>query len=133
MNISDIVEEFAKYGLEPRRLMAEKLRPLSEKSVIEWLCLSCGARWGEPTAQIRTRLRNNRQCLECRRSRAKAVKEKDLRYLSARLIGQLRVLRDIGDGTWFTECACGKQFKIPELNLIRGDLRSCGCLKKPRT
>lgn len=50
--------------------------------------------------------------------------------LSLQRFGKLTVLNFAGNSKWMCACDCGNQKAVMTANLIRGNTKSCGCIKK---
>ena len=58
-----------------------------------------------------------------------------IKDLTGQRFGRLVVIEDSGERKqtnvmWLCKCDCGNDVKVKSNNLIRGDVKSCGCLRK---
>jgi hypothetical protein len=92
-----------------------------------WLCkCSCGA----VTMRSRDYLRNSSHASCGHISRGRPTRE-----LTGAVFGELTVIRhvdysDDGYKVWLCKCSCGNQALVKGVNLLNGNTRSCGHLRK---
>ena len=49
--------------------------------------------------------------------------------LLGRTFGRLTVIENVGVGSWRCRCDCGNETVVSSCNLLKGNTKSCGCLK----
>lgn len=99
-------------------------------SSIVWLCVcDCGGSIELPTDAIRRGTYHDCGCETKVNPRGKD--------LTGQRFGKLVVLAptekrmDSGSIVWKCKCDCGKEAEVPARRLVRGQVRSCGCLSNP--
>lgn len=98
----------------------------------QWLCqCDCGNEYIALTDTLRSGRCRSCGCLqkECARENGKKV----LQDLTGQRFGRLTVLNYAGSqrnrSTWLCECDCGNNVIVNQMELVRGDTLSCGCLR----
>lgn len=98
----------------------------------QWLCqCDCGNEYIVLTDTLRSGRCRSCGCLqkECARENGKKV----LQDLTGQRFGRLTVLNYAGSqrnrSTWLCECDCGNNVIVNQMELVRGDTLSCGCLR----
>lgn len=98
----------------------------------QWLCqCDCGNEYIALTDTLRSGRCRSCGCLqkECAKENGKKV----LQDLTGQRFGRLTVLNYAGSqrnrSTWLCECDCGNSVIVNQMELVRGDTLSCGCLR----
>lgn len=98
----------------------------------QWKCIcDCGNEYIGLTESLRSGALRSCGCLRVETARTNGMKE--LKDLSGQKFGKLTVLSYAGSdrnrSSWKCECECGNIVNVNQMELVRGDTLSCGCLR----
>lgn len=98
----------------------------------QWKCLcDCGEEYIGSTESLRAGTLQSCGCLRAETARKNGMKV--LNDLTNQKFGKLTVIKYAGSdrnrSSWQCECACGNTIIVNQMELVRGDTLSCGCLR----
>jgi hypothetical protein len=115
------------------RLIA--IEPVHVDGRIKWLCkCDCGTKKYIDKCSLTSGKSQSCGCLQKERV-SSAIKGKFVKQLTGMRFGKVVVVKEYwkrryGGVCWECKCDCGNKSIFPSSDLIRGRIKSCGCLKK---
>lgn len=97
-----------------------------------WRCLcECGKETVKTTDSLRSGRAQSCGCLQAEAARKNGMKQ--LKDLKGQRFGQLIVIDYAGSArgrsVWLCKCTCGNYVNVNQMELVKGDTLSCGCLR----
>lgn len=98
----------------------------------QWKCLcECGNEYIGLTESLRSGTLQSCGCLRTETARLNGLKQ--LNDLTGKHFGKLTVIQYAGSqrqrSSWLCQCECGNQIIVNQMELMKGDTLSCGCLR----
>lgn len=98
----------------------------------QWKCLcDCGKEYIGLTGSLRSGKLQSCGCLRTETAQKNGMNQ--LKDLTGQKFGRLTVLKYAGSArnrsTWECKCECGNLIIVNQMELVRGDTLSCGCLR----